>query len=49
MAGIVTIPFSVIVSGLVAGMDFGFVLRNTIPIIFVAILLAARCGSRRTP
>lgn len=41
MAGIVTIPFGVIVSGLVAGMDFGFVLRNTIPIIFVAILLAA--------
>ena len=40
MAGIVTIPFGVLVSGLVAGMNLGFVARNTIPIVLVAILLA---------
>ncbi len=40
MAGIITIPFGVIVSGLVAGMSFGFVLVNSIPILVVAILLA---------
>lgn len=40
MSGIVTIPIGVIVSGLVAGMSAGFVLRNTTPILVVAILLA---------
>ena len=40
LAGIVTIPFGVIVSGLVAGMPIGFVLINTIPIILTAALIA---------
>lgn len=40
LAGIVTIPVGVVVSGLVAGMPVGFVLRNTVPIILVAILIA---------
>lgn len=40
LAGIVTIPVGVVVSGLVAGMPFGFVLQNTIPIIATAILIA---------
>ncbi|EPH06105.1 hypothetical protein HMPREF1531_00753 [Propionibacterium sp. oral taxon 192 str. F0372] len=40
MAGIVTIPIGVVVSGLVAGMSPVFVLRQTVPIVLVAILLA---------
>ncbi len=40
LAGIVTIPIGVVVSGLVAGMPVGFVLRNTVPIIAVALLIA---------
>lgn len=40
LAGIITIPIGVIVGGLMAGMDFLFVLVNTIPIIAVAVLIA---------
>ncbi len=40
LAGIVTIPLGVIVSGLMAGMEFGFVLINTLPILIVAVLIA---------
>lgn len=40
LAGIITIPIGVIVSGLMAGMPFIFVIRNTIPILIVAILIA---------
>lgn len=40
LAGIVTIPFGVFVGGVVAGMDVVFVLRNVVPIIVVAALIA---------
>ena len=40
LAGIVTIPFGVVTSGLVAGMPIGFVLINTVPIIVAAALIA---------
>ncbi|MBO5322744.1 MAG: ethanolamine utilization protein EutH [Oscillospiraceae bacterium] len=40
LCGIVTIPVGVLVGGLVAGFDFGMVLRNLIPIVIIAALIA---------
>lgn len=40
LAGIITIPIGVVVSGLIAGMGLGFVLINTVPIIVAAALIA---------
>ena len=40
LCGIVTIPVGVLVGGLVAGFDFGMVLRNLIPIVIIAVLIA---------
>ncbi|GAB4078850.1 ethanolamine utilization protein EutH [Nostocoides australiense] len=40
LAGIVTIPLGVITSGLIAGIGLGTVLRNTVPILIVAVAIA---------
>ena len=40
LCGIVTIPIGVLVGGLVAGFPVGMVLRNLIPIIIIAVLIA---------
>jgi len=40
LCGIVTIPIGVLVGGLVAGFDPGMVLRNLIPIVIIAALIA---------
>lgn len=40
LCGIVTIPVGVLVGGLVAGFDIGMVLRNLIPIVIIAALIA---------
>ena len=40
LCGIVTIPLGVLVGGLVAGFDFMMVLRNLIPIVIIAALIA---------
>lgn len=40
LAGIVTIPIGCFVGGLVAGFDMGMVLRNLIPIVIIAVLIA---------
>ena len=40
LAGIVTIPVGILVGGLVAGFSPGMVLRNLIPIVVIAILIA---------
>ena len=40
LAGIVTIPIGVLVSGAAAGMPMGFVAVNTIPIVLTAALIA---------
>ena len=40
LCGIVTIPIGVLVGGLVAGFPIGMVLRNLIPIVVIAILIA---------
>lgn len=40
LAGIVTIPIGALVGGLVAGYRFGMVMRNLIPIIIFALLIA---------
>ena len=40
LCGIVTIPLGVLVGGLVAGFPLGMVLRNLIPIVIFAILIA---------
>ena len=40
LCGIVTIPVGVLVGGLVAGFNFGMVLRNLIPIVIIAALIA---------
>lgn len=40
LAGVTTIPIGVLVGGLVAGMDAGFVLINLIPIVVAAVLIA---------
>lgn len=39
LAGITTIPVGVLVGGLVAGMDAGFVLVNLIPIVLASVLI----------
>ena len=40
LCGIVTIPVGVLVGGLVAGFPLGMVLRNLVPIVLIAILIA---------
>ncbi len=40
LCGIVTIPLGVFVGGLVAGFPIGMVLRNLIPIVLIAVLIA---------
>ena len=40
LAGIVTIPVGLLVGGLVAGMPIGKVLRNTVPVLLIAALIA---------
>lgn len=40
LAGIVTIPVGILVGGLVSGFPLGMVLRNLIPIVAIAILIA---------
>ncbi len=40
LCGIVTIPLGVFVGGLVAGFPVGMVLRNLIPVILIAVLIA---------
>lgn len=40
LAGICTIPLGVLVGGLAAGFEVGFVLINTVPIIIAALLIA---------
>ena len=40
LCGIVTIPIGVLVGGLVAGYPIGMVLRNLVPIILIAIVIA---------
>ncbi len=40
LAGIVTIPVGILAGGLVAGFSFGMVLRNLLPIVIIAALIA---------
>ena len=40
LAGIVTIPFGILVGGLVAGFSLGMLLRNLIPVVLIAVLVA---------
>ena len=40
LAGIITIPVGVLASGIVAGFPIGMVLRNLIPIVLIAVLIA---------
>ena len=40
LCGIVTIPIGVLVGGLVAGFAVGMILRNLVPIVIIAILIA---------
>jgi len=40
LCGIVTIPIGVLIGGLVAGFPIGMVLRNLIPIVLIAVLIA---------
>ena len=40
LAGIVTIPVGILVGGLVAGFSFGMVLRNLVPTVVIALLIA---------
>ena len=40
LCGIVTIPVGVLVGGVVAGFDIGMVLRNLVPIVLIAALIA---------
>ena len=40
LAGVVTIPVGILVGGLVAGFPVGMVLRNLIPIVLIAALIA---------
>lgn len=40
LCGIVTIPVGVLIGGIVAGFDLGMVLRNLIPIVIIAALIA---------
>ena len=40
LCGIVTVPFGVLAGGLAAGFPLGMVLRNLIPIVLIAVLIA---------
>ena len=40
LCGIVTIPVGVLAGGLTAGFDLGMVLRNLVPIVLIAVLIA---------
>ena len=40
LAGIVTIPVGLVAGGLVAGFPIGMILRNTVPIVLIAALIA---------
>ena len=40
LAGVVTIPLGALVGGLAAGFNIGMVLRNLIPIVLIAVLIA---------
>jgi len=40
LAGVVTVPVGILVGGLVAGFSVGMVLRNLIPIVILAVLIA---------
>ncbi|MGN0976693.1 MAG: ethanolamine utilization protein EutH [Faecousia sp.] len=40
LCGIVTIPIGVLVGGMVAGFSIGMVLRNLVPIVLIAVLIA---------
>ncbi len=40
LAGMITIPIGCLAGGLVAGFDFGMIIRNLVPIIIVAVLIA---------
>lgn len=40
LCGIVTIPFGVLTGGLVAGFPIGLVVRNLVPIVLIALLIA---------
>ena len=40
LAGLVTIPVGILVGGLVAGFPVGMVLRNLIPVVVIAVLIA---------
>ena len=40
LAGLVTIPVGILVGGLVAGFDIGMILRNLIPVVLIAALIA---------
>ena len=40
LCGIVTIPFGVLAGGLAAGFPLGMILRNLIPIVLIAVLIA---------
>ena len=40
LCGIVTIPFGILAGGIAAGFSLGMVLRNLIPIVLIAILIA---------
>lgn len=40
LAGVITIPIGAFVGGLVAGFDLGMVVRNLIPILLIALLIA---------
>jgi ethanolamine transporter len=40
LAGVITIPIGALVGGLAAGFEFGMVLRNLVPIVLFALLIA---------
>ena len=40
LAGLVTIPVGILAGGLVAGFDIGMILRNLIPVVLIAALIA---------
>ncbi len=44
LCGVVTIPFGCIVSGVICGIDFGAMMINLMPLIILALLIAAGLG-----
>ena len=40
LAGIVTIPMGILAGGLVAGFSLGMILRNLVPVVLIAVLIA---------